>query len=80
MAKVTIELQKRGFCVDIPMGTNFQRVNWEKLNDALFALPNVCEVDGPVVNGAMGVIYDSDDRSDAELIAELQKVFNRFIR
>lgn len=78
MPKVSIELQKRGFCAQIP--DTKKRVNWDALTDALLDIPNVCEVDGPLINGCMGVTYDSDDRPDADLTTELQGVFDRFIR
>jgi len=50
------------------------------LIDALLEIPNVSEVDGPVANGAMGVIYDNDNRPDAVLIAEIHTVCERFVR
>lgn len=78
MAKVSISLQKRGFCVETP--NNGKKVNWDKLTDALLDIPNVREVDGPQINGCVGVTYDDDDRPDAVIIAELQKAFGRFIR
>lgn len=76
--KVLIELQKRGFCVQTPI--TGKRVNWDKLTDALLAIPTVREVDGPLINGCVGVTYDNDDRPNDVLIAELQKVFSRFVR
>lgn len=77
MAEISISLQKRGFCVETPY--NDKDVDWDKLTDALFGLPNVCEVDGPQINGCVGVTYDDDNRPDAVLIAELRKVFDRFV-
>ena len=74
--KVTAELQKRGFCVSTP--NTKRRVNWDKLIDALLDIPNVHEVDGPLINGCIGVTYEDDDRPDAEIISELKAVFARF--
>ena len=74
--KVSIELQKRGFCVETPIRK--RRVDWDAVNDALFEVSTICEVDGPLINGCVGVVYDGDDRPDTEIIAELQSIFARF--
>jgi hypothetical protein len=74
--KVSVELQKRGFCVSTPHIK--RQIDWDALVDALLDIPNVHEVDGPEINGCVGVTYDNDDRSDAEIVAELRLVFARF--
>lgn len=74
--RVTAELQKRGFCVETPIRK--RRIDWDALTDALLDLPNVREVDGPLINGCVGVTYDGDDRPNSEIIAELKAVFARF--
>jgi len=79
MKKIDVHLQKRGFAVNLPITRN-NRIDWDALIDVLLELPNVSEVDGPVANGAMGVIYDDDERPDATLIAEIQLVCSRFVR
>lgn len=77
MARATIELQKRGFSISPP--NKRKHPDWDALIDAFFELPNVESVDGPQINGSIGVTYDSDDRPDAVLIAELQAVCDRFM-
>jgi hypothetical protein len=79
MAKIDIHLQKRGFAVNLSLRRD-KPIDWDALTDALLELPNVSEVDGPVANGAVGVIYDDDDRTDGELIAELRRTCARFAR
>ena len=74
--EIDIHLQKRGFAVGVPIRRG---MNWDGLTDALLELPNVSEVDGPFVNGAIGVIYDDDERPDAVLIAEIRQVCGRYL-
>lgn len=74
--KAQVWLAKRGFGIEID---NTLNINWESLTDKLLDIPTVHEVDGPCINGIVGVIYDDEDRPDDVLIKEIQRVCQPFI-